>query len=57
MSYRAHRMSSSKDGRLTLKEMGMFNLMRNTGEVLNEIVIVGIALFFPIVILFAIAGH
>jgi hypothetical protein len=57
MSYRAHRMSLSEDGRITLKEMGMFYLMRTAGEVLNEIVIVGIALFFPIVILLAIAGH
>lgn len=35
----------------------MSNLMRNAGELVNEIVIVGIALFFPIVMLLALTGH
>jgi hypothetical protein len=35
----------------------MLNVMRSAGVMLNEIVIVGVALFFPIVILFALAGH
>jgi hypothetical protein len=50
-------MASSREGRINLKEMGMLNVMRSAGELLNEIVIFGIALFFPIVILLAIAGH
>ena len=34
----------------------MLNEFRNAGELLNEIVIVSIALFFPLVIFFALFG-
>jgi hypothetical protein len=34
----------------------MLNLNRNLGELLNEIVIFGIALFFPIAVVLALAG-
>jgi hypothetical protein len=35
----------------------MLNVLRNAGERVNDIVIVAMALFFPIVILLALAGH
>ena len=35
----------------------MLNETRSVGELLNEIVIVSIALFFPLVIFLAVIGH
>lgn len=34
----------------------MFNEFKNAGEILNEVVVASIALFFPVVIFLAIAG-
>jgi hypothetical protein len=34
----------------------MFNDFRNAGELLHEILIISVALFFPLAIFFAIAG-